>query len=136
MAALPPENLTGLSFVFAIPADYINQIEVQDSIGALVHFELERGVLYSNAAAPVLVYVPDETDDTIWDPLLQEVIITQLASKLAYPLTGSHENEVAYAQAAMGLAQAGMIKTKREARQGAADGIIWADGLFEPRRTP
>lgn len=136
LGPLPTENLTGLAYAFALPADYINQIEVQDSSGKIVHFELERQILYSNVAAPVLIYVPDEIDDLMWDDLLKDVIITQLAGKIAYGITGSHENEVAYAQAAMGLAQAATMKTKREARQGAAEGIIWAEGIFEPRRTP
>ena len=133
LAPLPEENLTQYAYAYAVPKDYINQVELQDALGVPVDFEMERGVIYANAIEPILRYVPDEPDDTMWDPLLREVVVTQLASMIAYPLTGSHENEVAFSQAAMGMARAATKKTRREQRQGPPPGNQWMDGTFGDR---
>jgi len=133
---LPDENYTGLAYAYAIPSDYINQIEVRDSAGSLVHFEMERGILYADSEDPVLNYVPDEQDDELYDPMLREVVITQLAAAIAYPLTNSHENEVAFSQAAAAIAQASFNKTRREKRQGMPTSEPWVDGIFDERYNP
>lgn len=129
----PVLNLTQYAYAYPIPADYINHVEIQIADGTPADFEMERYIVYTNQANPVLRYIPDETDDSLWDPLLREVVIAQLASMIAYPLTGSHENEVAFAQAAMALAETAIKKTRREQRQGAAPGPQWMDSLYGER---
>lgn len=133
LSPLPNKNLSKYTYAFALPADYINQVELQDSAGTPVDFEMERGIVYTNCPQPILRYVPDEKNDALWDPLLREVVITQLASMIAYPLTGSHENEVAFAQSAYALAQSAGKKTRREHRQGPAPGKQWMSDLFSDR---
>lgn len=129
----PDENLTQYSYAYAVPEDIVRMIEVQDIEGTPVDFESERHIIYANSDEPILRYIPDEEDDELWDPLLKEAIVTQLASMISYPLTGSHENEVAYAQAAANLVNAASKKARREARQGPPDGNQWADELFGER---
>lgn len=136
MAALPEQNSTGLAYAYALPADYILKKAAITPSGEKIHAEIERGILYADAPEVVLVYVPDETDDTLYDPLLREVVVAQVASAFAYPLTGKHDNEVAYAQAAMSLAAAATVRTKQEHRDGPPASEPWADGLFEERSHP
>jgi hypothetical protein len=136
LADLPDYNYTGLAYAFCIPDDYLMQIEVRDESGVPVHFEMERGVLYADEESPVLNYVPDEEDDGLYDPMLREIVITQLAGSIAYPLTNSHENEVAFSQAAAAMAQAAFKKTRREKRQGPPSSEPWMDGVFDGRYIP
>ncbi len=133
LVPIPASNLTQYQYAFPLPDDYINLVELQDSTGTPVDFEMERGIVYTNCPQPILRYVPDEKNDALWDPLLREVVITQLASMIAYPLTGSHENEVAFAQSAYALAQSAGKKTRREHRQGPAPGKQWMSDLFSDR---
>lgn len=130
------DNFTGLAYAWDLPDGYVNQIDVTDTSGNPVHFEIEAGVMFTDCEDPVLIYVPDETDDTKWDPILREVVVSQLASKLSYPLTGAHDNEIAYAKAAIGLASIGQKATKREHRQGPPPSEPWVEGLFDERRIP
>ena len=132
----PDENYTGLSYSAPLPFDYIIEKEVTDTSGKLVHFELERGVLYTDTAEPILIYVPDETDDLLYDPLLREVVVLQVACAIAYPLSGSRENEVAFSQSAQGIAVAAFKKTKQERRQGVPPSEQWIDGIFQERYRP
>jgi hypothetical protein len=136
MAALPEQNSTGLAYAYALPADYILKKVAITPSGEKIHAEIERGILYADAPEVILVYVPDETDDSLYDPLLREVVVAQVASAFAYPLTGKHDNEVAYAQAAMSLAAAAMVRTKQEHRDGPPASEPWAAGLFEERSHP
>jgi hypothetical protein len=127
-------NYTGKAYQYGIPADYINQVEGTDSTGRLVDFMIEGHSLYSDEAEVYLTYIYDSTDPTKWDPLLAEAIITQLASMVAYSITGSHENAAMFARAAQGLVPAAAIKTRREKRQGKLPaGEYWYDGIFEER---
>jgi len=132
----PADNFTGFSNAAPVPADYIMLKEVTDTSGNLVHFEYERGILYTDTSNPVLIYVPDEEDDTVYDSLLREVVIMQVASAIAYPLSGSRENETAFAQSAQGMAVAAFKKTKQERRQGVPPAEEWIDGIYPKRYNP
>ena len=133
---LPAENTTGLAFAYAIPADFILKESIKTTSGEKIHAEIERGILYADSAEAVLVYVPDEEDDTLYDPLLREVVVAQVASTFAYPLTGDKQNSVLFAQMAASLAAAAGVKSRREHREGPPESEPWADGLFESRRWP
>jgi hypothetical protein len=134
LSALPTENLTGRANTFLVPSDIVKQVGVSDALGERVDFLYEGGVLYSDAPEVVLVYVLDSTDVSSWDPLLTEAITVQLASKLAYPLTGSHENESGFSQAAMAIARAATAETRREKRAGPAQADPWLSGLYQSRK--
>jgi len=136
IANLPTENNTGLSYAYGIPADYILKKDTQDLVGQPVHSEIERGVLYADSPEVALLYIPDEEDDTLYDPLLREVVIAQVASAFSYPITGSHENEVAFAQAAAYLADQAAGRARQEQRQGPPPSEEWAPGLFDTRYRP
>jgi len=125
------ENYLGFIYSFPLPSDYINQVEFVDELGAVVVAEIEGERVFSDTPNLVLVYVPDEADPNKWDELLQEAIVTHVASAIAFPITGSHENEVAFAQAAQGMVMQALAKTVRERRQGQKVGTPWYPGLFD-----
>jgi hypothetical protein len=125
------ENYLGFIYNFPIPSDYINQVEFVDELGKVVVAEIEGERVFSNTANLVLVYVPDETNPDKWDELLQETIVTHIASVVSFPITGSHENEVAFAQAAQGMVSQALSKSIRERRQGQKVGTVWFPGLFD-----
>lgn len=131
LSGIPEANITGYTYAFPLPADYINQLEVLDSYGKLVDFEIEGVVLYSDNPDPVLVYVPDSSDTKTWDPLLTEAVAMQLASAIAYPLTGSHENESAFAQSSVAVVTQAVATTRREKKQGPQSSNEWWPGLFQ-----
>lgn len=135
-ANLPDENYTGLLYTYAVPVDFLLKDEVFDTNGTKVHALIERGILYADSPDAVLSYNPDELDDEQYDALLYQVVVAQVASAFAFPLTGSHENEVAFAQAAMSIATAAAVLTKKDRRTGPPVPEPWKDGLFEPRRQP
>lgn len=133
--AEPPEtNLTGYLYGSPLPADYLNQVEVTDAFGKKIDFMLEGHILYTNTKDPVLIYTPDQENPDLWDPLLAEAICTQLASAIAYPITGDHGNEIAFAQASAQIVQQAVRQSAREKNQGAPMGAEWYPGLF--KRTP
>ncbi len=128
-------NWTGKTYAFGIPSDYIGKVDTTDEYGVTVEAYVERGVLYtSGAESVVLVYVPDETSPDLWDSLLREVIVTQLASMIAYPVTGSKEMEVALANAAMAMVTSAQTKTKTEHKTGAPPTDWWMPNLFDNRK--
>lgn len=130
LKAIPDDNETNFDYMLAIPADYIRSIMVLDENGDIAESSMESGILYTDTELPTLIYVYDNTDPTTWDPLITEAVILQLASSIAYALSGSHENEVAFSQAAMGMVQAAFTQTKREQRQRPMPTDSWISGLF------
>ncbi len=128
---IPEENYTGYEYAAPLPSDYINRVKVISEDGLEIPAEIEGGVLYTDELEPVLIYIPDETDCEKWDDLLIETIATQLASFLAYPVTGTHENEVALAQAAAMMISQAVAQTTREKRHGQPVPEPWMEGLFE-----
>lgn len=127
-------NLTGRSLCFDPPTDFVREIDMVDATGQPIDFLFEAGHFYTNAAEPILIYVPDSEDPTAWDPLLREAIITQLAAAIAYPLTGSHENEMAFSQVAAGLVEAATTTSLRERRQRPSFSDPYMADLFPARR--
>ncbi len=127
-------NLSGYLYAFSLPDDYVNQVEITDAFGKKIDAEIEGKVLYCDSQAPVLTYIPDDDNPEHWDSLLEEAICTQFASAIAYPITGDHANEVAFAQAAGQMIAQAVVKTAREKKQGARLGSEWFPGLFN--RTP
>jgi hypothetical protein len=90
--------------------------------------------IFATSDELVLYYVPNEEDVTTYDALLDAVMVTQLAAIIAYPLTGSHENETKFSQEAFILADTAESKTRREHRQGSPASEEWFPGLFDNRR--
>ncbi len=125
------ENYTGFAYMAVLPSDYINRVKVVDVYGQEIPAEIEGRSLYVNEQEPVLIYTYDEKDCSKWDDLLIEAVATQLASMLAYPITGTHENEVALAQSAMGMIAQAVTKTNREKHQGQAAPGPWMEGIFD-----
>jgi hypothetical protein len=115
--------------VYSLPGDYLNHYGVFSGVGASLPFLLERGLLYCNEQ-PYLSYVPDEKDPSKWDPLLTSVIVLQLASDIAFPLTGDHKNEVAFAQMGAAVVEEAIRQTKRERMATFGPSAAWAPGLF------
>jgi len=134
LKAVSGDNLSPYSQAYAVPADFIRQVNVLDSSCNEIQFVFENSILYTDDATPILVYIYDATDPLYWDPLLIEAVVMQLASKLAYPLTGSHENAIAFSKSASAMAQAAVIQTKREVRPGATVSDSWVSGLFPERK--
>ena len=127
---IPAANFTGFTYGFPLPLDYVNQIDVTSGNGRRVEFEMEGTYLFCDVPDPILIYVPDESSPARWDPLLAEAIVSQLASAIAYPLTGSHENEIAFAQVAQSIVQQAAAKTMREKQSAQLPNAPWMDGLF------
>jgi len=128
------DNETTYQFTMPIPDDYIRMVMVLDEDGQRTDANYESGVVYTDTAIPTLVYIYDNQDTSTWDPLLTDAIILQLASSIAYPLTGSHENEVAFGQASGAMVRAAFTQSKREQRQGPKPRDEWTEGLFPVRK--
>lgn len=125
------ENHTDFMYPLPLPEDYIIQIEVFNPSNRKIDFEIQGNVLFTDERNPLLLYVYDETNPTKWDPLLLEAVTVQFASSIAYPITGDHQNEVAFAQASASIIQQAVLKTVKEKRQGAKMGAEWFPGLFD-----
>lgn len=130
-AAIPENHYTGYLYAAPIPTDYINRVKAIDQYGDDIEADIEAGVLYCDTVSPVLIYIPDENDPEKWDNLLIETVATQLASFLAYPITGSHDNEIALAQAASMIITQAVNQTSKEKRHGQKPGINWYPDLFD-----
>lgn len=128
--ALQADNYTGKAYQYAIPLDFMRKVAVTDTSGEPQPFRMERGVLFADSEEIVLVYVYDATDPDEWDPLLEAAVVLMLASSIAYPILGTHENEVAFAQGSRGLAREAELNTLRERRQGPRPSDPWIAGLF------
>jgi hypothetical protein len=127
---LTATNFSGFKYGYPLPKDYVNQVDVTSLNGRKVEFSIEGSYCFCDILDPILVYVPDVVDPNKWDPLLAEAITMQTASAFAYPLTGSHENEIAFAQIAMNTVQQAMAKSLREKQQGWMPTDEWMNGLF------
>ena len=127
-------HYTGRAYAWDLPTDYIREIDVVDEAGKPMDYLQEQGHIFTDGGSPILIYVPDATDPTNWDPLLRETVVINLASKIAYPLTSSHEAETSFATIAQAVAGAAGQKSSRERRQGAEFSDEWMPGLFKGRR--
>lgn len=130
-ADVPNGINSGFSHTFPLPADYINQVEFVDSNGNNIVAEIEGEYVFSSGTDLTLIYIPDQTDPNKWDALLQEAIVTQLASAIAFPITGDHKAEAVLAQSASALVYQAIVKTSRERRQGRKTSRAWFPGLFD-----
>lgn len=127
-------HYTARAHAWDLPSDYVREIDVVDSSGQPVDFIQEGGHLFTDHEEPILIYVPDATDPNAWDPLLRSTIELNLASKIAYPLTGTHEAETSLATISQAIAVAAGQKSSRERRQGAPFSDPWMPGIFPDRR--
>lgn len=130
---LREENYTGLANASPLPADYVMLKDIVDSSGESKHFVMEGHTIFTDFENPVLVYVPDEQDDTKYDALLREAVILELAMAIAGPLTSDRTNESVFAQELQYTVEMAFAKTGREARQGMPSGDEWVAGLFNKR---
>lgn len=130
---LSTENRTGLAYSSPLPANYIILKDVCDSAANPIHFIMEGHTVYTDIPNPVLVYVPDEEDDTKWDALLRNAVVLELAAEIAGPLTADFKNEAVFAQELQYLIDSAFSKTSREHRQGMPRSDEWAPGLFSTR---
>jgi hypothetical protein len=128
--AAPGDNYTSFAYVFAMPSDYINIVDVIDAAGNPVDHYQEKGLIYTDESAPILVYVPNSETVTDWDSLLAAAMVYYLASKIAYPLQGSHDDERAALQKFNSLLDEAAGKTKREKAPGPPAADPWYEGLF------
>lgn len=129
----PIDHYTGRLYAFDLPTDFISRIGATDESGNPVDLLIEGNHAFSDYETTIMVYVKNSEDPAEWDNLLAEAVTMQLSSKLAYPLTGSHENEIAFAQAAMALAVQSEKKSRRERRTGPNPSDQWMPGLFPTR---
>lgn len=132
--ALKADNYTGKAYQYAMPADYLRKITFTDQYGASQPFDHEGGVVFSDVDSLVLVYVYDSTVPDEWDALLEAAVVLMLASAIAYPVSGSHEDEAAFAQGARSLAREAELNTLREKRRGPQPSDPWISGLFPDRK--
>jgi hypothetical protein len=115
---------------YYLPDDFLRLVQVTDESGEPIRAELERGHLYVTQETPVLVYVPDEEDTDLWDPLLTEAITFQLAAQISYALTGSHENEIMFAKSAEYIIEEATAQTRRERRSSVQKKEYWTEDLY------
>lgn len=81
------ENLTDYAYKLAIPYDCARIIDLSEE----ENYKREGRFIYTDAEGAILIYVRFELDPTNWTPLMQEAVVSGLAAKLAFPLTGSKE---------------------------------------------
>lgn len=78
----------GYSFKYALPADCLRVLDVQDYE---IPFDVEGRFIITDASSLKLQYVARVTDETQYDALLVQAIGTRLAMEIAEPLTGRRD---------------------------------------------
>jgi hypothetical protein len=125
LAAPSADNFTKYAYAFPVPEDYIRQINVTTESGEDVAFAYERQTLYTDEEEPVLVYVPDSNDVTLWDPKLIDTVVIRLAAKLTLSIPGDGQKYVMLEQKAAQVQPDAIRKSRREARGGPQKPAPW-----------
>ena len=125
LAAPSADNFTKYAYAFPVPEDYIRQINVTTESGEDVAFAYERQTLYTDEEFPVLVYVPDSNDVTLWDPKLIDTVVIRLAAKLTLSIPGDGQKYAMLEQKAAQVQPDAIRKSRREARGGPQKPAPW-----------
>lgn len=89
----------GWDYQYALPADFIRALEVNETEDGLGEpWTIEGSNLLTNEATVNLLYIKRETTVAMWDPLFQEAVTLKLAMKLSTVLRGSSSQVVDFAQ--------------------------------------
>ncbi len=84
------EAPAGWAARYPLPGDCLRVVAVAASGRALTNWEITARDLMCDADAPVdITYVSRETDPSVYDATLCEVLSARLAAVMAYPLTAS-----------------------------------------------
>jgi hypothetical protein len=101
------------------PGECLRIVDVVDTIGKHVKFELREEVLLTARAVSTLTYVANVTDTTAFDALFTQALTYKLASMLAAPLTGkpalARQVQEMYTLA---LAEAGQVDATEDRNRG------------------
>jgi len=81
-----PDNNTLFQYQYDLPSDSLRILDINND--RTIEFMIEGSFLYTNVESCIVRYIKQETDDTLWHPLLKEAIVNKLASEIAVILTG------------------------------------------------
>lgn len=91
-AVLSPETVApafGYTSKFALPGDWLRNIEINDRDSKVVDHVVESKKLLMNSSICYIRYVWRNDDPASWDPMLVHACELAMAAKLAYPVTAS-----------------------------------------------
>lgn len=91
-AVLSPETTApafGYTHKFALPGDWLRNIEINDNVASVVDHVVESKKLLMNGNVCRIRYVWRNEDTGSWDPMLVHACELAMAAKLAYPVTAS-----------------------------------------------
>ncbi|MDX1497047.1 MAG: hypothetical protein R3352_05800 [Salinisphaeraceae bacterium] len=89
---LSPESTApafGFTHKFALPGDWLRNIEINNTQSQTVDHVVESGKLLMDGSTCRLRYVWRNEDPGSWDPMLVHACELAMAAKLAYPITSS-----------------------------------------------
>lgn len=118
---------------FALPADYLRLLEVENSKSVL--YQLERGHLLSDESTMNVKYTALITDVTLYDTLLVDTLSARIAADLAQPLLQSTSAmEQMWQMYELKLREAKFVDAQEQA-QDVIDADYWLDsrqGTYRP----
>ncbi len=82
-------NNDGVTFVHTKPTGMLKLVDVTDAVGTPLVHAVVGGNIHTDAASVVLSYIADSTDPDIWPPLVQDAVTSELAARIAIPMTGN-----------------------------------------------
>lgn len=87
--AVPPAF--GFSYAYALPVDplFVRVLHLDEDIPGDISYQVENGVLLTDEAQMAILYLGILTNTEQWDSYLEEAVVDQLVSELAYKITGS-----------------------------------------------
>lgn len=81
----------GVTFTFARPDDMVRLISCQAADGTPLICTVHGSKLFSDAEEIYIKYVGDDTDPTAWPPLIVDAVASELAARIAIPMTGNFD---------------------------------------------
>lgn len=83
------EPAYGYSSQFALPGDWLRNIEINNAAAEVVDHVIEDGKLLMDGDTLRIRYVYRNEDPASWDPLLVNAAEFAMSARLAYPITAS-----------------------------------------------
>lgn len=109
------------------PDDAIRLLGVLDGFNRRVDYRIANGVIYTDKDEVKFRYMADNEDPDDWPPPLQEAITSELASRIALPMTSNPKMVQAMKQLALAALAEALKQDAKEMRRGGTAGTRYAD---------
>ena len=128
----PPANMTVYGYQYIVPPDCLRILKIPDDTAQLeseqgYQYKREGICIYTDLVDAWCYYVRQETDPTIWDALLQEVVVLKLASDIAFDVTGNEAKAKSLYDKFAGMYATARPIALNEGAEGTPDVDRWED---------